>query len=68
MQVLLDEQNTDAGLSNDPAHRGLNVLHDVGLNPFGGLVQEQELGLPQQGTGNRQLLLLTAAQVPALAG
>ena len=66
--MLLDEQHTDSRLSNDPLHRRLDVLNDVRLNPLGGLIEQQQLGLAEQGPGDRQLLLLTTTEVTAFAG
>ena len=68
VQMLLDEQHTDSRLSNDPLHRRLDVLNDVRLNPLGGLIEQQQLGLAEQGPGNRQLLLLPPTEITALRG
>jgi hypothetical protein len=45
----------------------LDVENDRGLDAFGGFIEEQQLGLAQQGTGDGELLLLTTAEVTAFA-
>ncbi len=44
-----------------------NFADDVGLDAFGGLVQNQQARIQYQGATNRQLLLLAAGQVAAPA-
>ena len=61
MQVLFHQQNSDTCLSNDAPNGSFNVLNDVGLNAFGGFIEQKQLGLTQQSPSNGKLLLLTAA-------
>ena len=42
------------------ADHAANVLDDAGLDAFGRLVEDQQLGAGRQGAGNRELLLLAA--------
>ena len=63
MEVLFNQQNADSRLLDDALNSSLNIKDDRGLNPLGGLVQQKQLGLTKQSTGNGQLLLLTTTQV-----
>ena len=67
MQVLLHQQHADAGGLDDAAHGPLDVQNHRGLDAFGGLIEQEQLGLAQQRPGDRQLLLLTAGEVAAAA-
>ncbi len=44
----------------DAAQGFLDLLDDVGLDAFGGFVEEQEFGLAGQRAADRKLLLLAA--------
>ncbi len=63
--MVFHQQHTDACLANDAGHGPLDVEHHGGLDAFGGLIEQQQAGLAEEGPGDRQLLLLTAGKVAA---
>src|SRR5712671_7086608 len=65
--VLLDEQDRHVAARRERADGALDVLDDRGLDPLGGLVEDQELGLDRQRAPDRELLLLAAGEVSAAA-
>ena len=65
--MLLHQQHPDPGVGDDPPNSSFNVLNNVGLNALGGLIQQQQLWLAKQRTGDGQLLLLTPTQIAAFA-
>src|SRR5256884_1827186 len=71
-RVLLDDQHRQALLLVQLADDGEEVGHDPGREPERGLVQEQQARPLHQRTGERELLLLAAAQgsrgLPAALG
>ena len=68
MQVLFHQQNSDTCLSNNAPNGSFYVLHDVGLNAFGGFIEQKQLGPAKKSPGDRKLLLLTAAEITPFAG
>ena len=65
-QILFDQQNRDLALRLDPRDDLFDLLNDRGLNPFGWLVEEQDLA-QSPSPCDRQLLLLPAAEEPTFA-
>src|SRR5258708_862009 len=66
-QLLLDQQHGKplflVQLQNDVA----DFVNDIGLNPFGRLVKNQQLRFEHEGAADRELLLLSARKVAATA-
>ena len=65
--VLLDQQDGHAILVRQLADDLPDLGNYVGLDAFGRLVQNEELGLGNESPGNGKLLLLPTGQVPTLA-
>src|SRR4051794_30636993 len=66
IEPLLDEQHRAIPLDEDALDDRLDLLDHRGLEALGRLVEEQELGLLDQGAGDRELLLLAAGQNASL--
>jgi hypothetical protein len=66
-QHLLGHDDGDLAQLADLVQRLRDVLDDRRLDAFGGLVEQQHLGFGDQCAGDRELLLLAAGQVAALA-
>src|SRR5579859_5314359 len=67
INVLLDQENAELALLFD-FNEGLpDEVDDIGLNSFGRFIQQKDLWFGDQRAGNRQLLLLAAAECPAFA-
>jgi hypothetical protein len=60
VEILFDDDDGDAQLHPHTAQGIFDLLHDIGLDAFGGLVQEQEFWLPGQRAADGELLLLAA--------
>src|SRR5450432_159959 len=65
-QLLLDQQHGDPFLDK-PDDDLADLVDDVGLNPLGGLVEDQQLRIERQRAPHRQLLLLPAGEIAAPA-
>jgi len=66
-QLLLHEEQRDAGVAIEREQDIADLLHDVRLNPFRRLVENQQRRLEDQRTRNRELLLLAAGEIAAAA-
>src|SRR5690606_16517502 len=64
-QLLLDEQHREVRLLVELQNDVADLVHDVRLNAFGRLIQDQELRLQHQGSTDRELLLLSSGKVSA---
>ncbi len=64
-ETLLDDQDREAKLLVELVEHVPDLRDDVGLNPFGRLVEDQELGVERERATHRQLLLLTAREIAA---
>lgn len=64
-QLLLDEKNGDTGFAIQPQDDVANLVNDIRLNAFRGLVENEQLRLERQRPPDRQLLLLPAGQITA---
>ena len=62
-QVLLDHDDRDLQFIDELVQDLANLLDDVRLDPFGGLVEHQHLGTTDQGARDRELLLLPSGQI-----
>src|SRR5262249_19054218 len=67
LEVLLHQQHGAIPLDMDALDDLNDLLHHGGLQAFGGLVEEKQLGALHQGPRDGELLLLTTAQYTALA-
>src|SRR5450755_3452098 len=65
-QLLLDQQHGDPFVDQSDDDLA-DLVNDVGLNPLGGLVEDQQLRIERQRAPHRQLLLLPAGEIPAPA-
>src|SRR5690606_39806292 len=63
LHLLLDEQNGNTFLATERFKRFHKFLTDDGCQAFKGLVQEQKLGVAQQGPGYGNHLLLPSGQL-----
>ena len=59
-EVLFDQQDRQRLLLDNTPQRACDLLHDRRLNAFGGFVQQQEFRFADEGTHDRELLLLSA--------
>jgi hypothetical protein len=66
-QLLLDQQDGELLRLVQLEQNVPDLLHDIGLNALGWLIQNEQSGLGHQGTPNGQLLLLATGQVSAAA-
>ncbi|VTR67992.1 hypothetical protein DESC_660120 [Desulfosarcina cetonica] len=64
-ELLLHQQNGHAHLGAQSPDDRADLLDDVGLNAFRGLVEDQERRLQDQGPADGQLLLLAAGKIAA---
>ena len=64
-QLLLDQQHRDARVPIEPQDDVADLVHDVRLNAFGRLVQDQQLRLEHERAADRELLLLSAGEIAA---
>ena len=64
VKKLLNEHNRHLTFIAQRLDHAPDLLDDIGLNTFRGLVQKQQLGLGNQRPRNRQLLLLPAREIP----
>ncbi len=64
-QFLLDQKHRQPFLFIQPQNDVADFVHDIGLNPFGRLIQNQQLRLQHQRAADRQLLLLAARKIAA---
>src|SRR5690242_8365039 len=67
IQKLLDKQDRNLQLVTDQFDRFIDLLDNGRLDSLGGLVQNEQLRLGNQGTSDGKLLLLAPAQYAALA-
>ena len=67
IQVLLDQDNGHPGLGGQVLEDPTDLLDNIGLNPLGGFVQQQDLGITDQRPGDGQLLLLSAGEISSHA-
>ena len=58
--ILFDQHHRDAALAIEARDHVLDLLDDVRLDALGRLIQQDDLGLGQQRTRDRELLLLAA--------
>src|SRR5258708_25567462 len=71
VEILLDQDDSHAGLAVELDHVARDVLDDIRLDAFGGLIEQNEIGIGDQHPPERKLLLLAArhgagALAPAL--
>ncbi|AJR06445.1 hypothetical protein H744_1c1423 [Photobacterium gaetbulicola Gung47] len=66
-QFLLNQQYRQAHFFVQHPDDVANLLHDVGLDTLGRLVQNQQFGIDHQSPADCQLLLLAAGQIAATA-
>src|SRR5690242_5627010 len=66
-QLLLDQKHGDVPLRSQLLHDIADLMHDVGLDAFGRLVQEQQLRIARERAAERELLLLAARKIAAAA-
>ncbi|MCY1310307.1 hypothetical protein D9M70_604850 [compost metagenome] len=59
LQILLDEYNRKAPFAIEIDEHVFDLLDDIGLDPFGGLIEQEDFRFGQQRPCNRQLLLLS---------
>src|SRR5271154_2005409 len=64
-QLLLNKQYSQALLLVQPQDNVANFVDDVGLDSFGGLIENQQLRFENERPANCQLLLLPAGKVAA---
>ena len=67
IQALLHEQHRAGPLGKKALDHLLYLLHDRGLQPFGGLIEKKQLRLLHERLRDRELLLLSAGQDAALS-
>src|SRR5579859_4683465 len=67
IQILLHEQDADLPFLPDPYERLADLINDVRLDAFRGLVEDEDLGIAEHGAGDGELLLLAAAENAAFA-
>lgn len=68
IEILFNEEDAHLAFGAEHFDSVTDLINDVGLDAFGGFVEDEELGLGKQGTGDGELLLLTTAQHAAFAG
>ena len=66
-QLLLDQQDGDVALLAQALDDVADLLHDVGLDALGRLVEKSSFGSQRQRAADRELLLLAAREVAAAA-
>src|SRR5215510_14706405 len=64
-ELLLDDQNSKAGFAVQLQNNVADLVDDVGLDTFGGFIENQQFRLEHKSAADRQLLLLTAGEVAA---
>ena len=65
VQFLLDHQHGEPPFLVEAADDFGDVVDDIGLDAFGGLVENQEAGVEHEGAADGELLLLAAGEVAA---
>src|SRR5205814_10062176 len=60
VEVLFDQQHRYPGLLNDPADQRAELLDEVGLNPLGRLVEQQQFRVAAERPPEGKHLLLAA--------
>ena len=68
VEILFDEEDAHLALGAEHADGFADLVDDVGLNAFGGLVEDEDFGLGEEGTGDGELLLLATGEHAAFAG
>src|SRR5687768_11027018 len=63
--VLLDQQDRHLAGGGERADGALDLLDDRGLDPLGGLVEDEKPRLHRERTADGKLLLLTSRQIAA---
>ncbi len=66
-QLLFDQKYSQALFPVQLQDNIANFVDDVWLDSFGGLIENQQLRLEDQGSANRELLLLPDGKVAASA-
>jgi hypothetical protein len=66
-QLLFDEKNRETFFFVQAQDNVSNFVHDIRLDAFGRLVENQELGSQNERAADRELLLLPAGQIAAPA-
>src|SRR6266508_2569772 len=66
-QLLLHQKQGDARCAVEREQDVADLVHEIRLNAFGGLVQNQQRRLEHQRPPNRELLLLPAREIAAAA-
>src|SRR5438445_12900406 len=59
-QLLLDQEHRDSRLPIELEKNIPDLVHDIGLDPFGGLVQNEQRRLEHERATDRELLLLAS--------
>ena len=62
-QFLFDQQDRQADLAIELADDVTDLADHVGLDAFGGFIEDQQLGIQDQGPADGQLLLLAAGEI-----
>src|SRR5712692_9352082 len=66
-QLLFDQKHRQARRAVEREQDVADLVHEVRLDPFGGLVENQQRRLDDQRARDRELLLLAAREVAATA-
>src|SRR5206468_1999043 len=63
-ELLFDQKDGEPRL-DQPDQDVTDLCHDIGLDAFGGLVQDEQLRVRHQSAPDGELLLLAAGKIPA---
>ena len=66
-ELLLDQKHSEAFFFVEPEDDVADFVDDIGLDAFGGLVEDQQLRLKDERPAYGELLLLSAGEVAAAA-
>src|SRR5438045_9048113 len=66
-ELLLDQEQRDAGLAIEREQDVANLVHEVRLNSLGRLVEDQQRWLDHQRARDRELLLLATRELAPAA-
>ena len=62
---MLHQEHRQANLPIQAPNDVANFCHHIGLDPLGGLIQDQQFRIQHQSATDGQLLLLAAGEIPA---
>src|ERR1700681_2089532 len=64
-QLLLDQEHRESRVPVEREKNVADLMHDVGLNPLGGLVKDEQRRLEDERAPDRELLLLPPGEIAA---